>query len=70
MLEPIPVLVVSWLSNSPLPTLIPTHIKHLRSTAPKDMKTAKETRNRERAEVKKAKKSKKLIFNSRQLVSS
>jgi len=57
MLEPIPVLTASWLSNTtPLPTLIPTHIKHLRTTAPKDMKAAKEARNRERAEVKKAKK--------------
>lgn len=59
MLEPIPVLTASWLSNTtPLPTLIPTHVKHLRTTAPKDMKAAKEARNRERAEVKKAKKSK------------
>jgi ribonuclease P/MRP protein subunit POP3 len=62
MLEPIPVLVASWLSNStPLPILIPTHIKHLCTTAPKDMKTAKEARNRERAEVKKAKKVKKIL---------
>ena len=57
MLEPIPVLAASWLSNTThLPSLIPTHIKHLRTTAPKDMKAAKEVRNRERAEVKRAKK--------------
>ena len=59
MLEPISVLTASWLSNTtPLPKLIPTHIKQLRTTAPKDMKAAKESRNRERAEVKKAKRSK------------
>lgn len=58
MLEPIPVLAASWLSNTThLPSLIPTHIKHLRTTAPKDMKAAKEARNREKA-VKKAKKAK------------
>ena len=57
MLEPIPVLAASWLTNTtPLPTLIPTHLKHLRTTAPKDMKAAKEARNRERAEVKRQKK--------------
>jgi ribonuclease P/MRP protein subunit POP3 len=57
MLGTIPVLTASWLSNAtPLPTLIPTHIKHLRTSAPKDMKAAKEARNREKAEVKKAKK--------------
>lgn len=62
MLEPIPVLAASWLSNAtPLPTFIPTHIKHLRTTAPKDMKAAKEARNRERAEVKRAKKVKRSI---------
>jgi len=57
MLEPIPVLAASWLLDAkPLPTLIPTHIKHLRTSAPKDMKAAKEARIREKAEVKKAKK--------------
>ncbi|KAF8807845.1 hypothetical protein BYT27DRAFT_7223627 [Phlegmacium glaucopus] len=56
MLEPVPVLTASWLSNAKLPTLIPTHVKHLRTSAPKDMKAAKEARNREKAEVKKAKK--------------
>jgi ribonuclease P/MRP protein subunit POP3 len=57
ILEPIPLLTASWLSNAtPLPTLIPTHIKQLRTSAPKDMKATKESRNREKAEVKKAKK--------------
>ena len=56
MLEPIPILAASWLSNvTPLPTLIPTHIKQLRTSAPKDMKGAKEARKREKAD-KKAKK--------------
>lgn len=65
MLEPIPVLAAPWLSNpTPLPTLIPTHIKQIRTTAPKDMKAAKEARNRERAEVKKAKKAKKRVNSS------
>ena len=57
MLEPIPILAASWLSNAtPVRTLIPTHIKQLRTSAPKDMKAAKEARNREKAEVKKVKK--------------
>ena len=65
MLEPIPVLAASWLSNTTsLSTLIPTNIKHLRTTAPKDMKAAKEARKQGRAEAKKAKK-KKLILDSK-----
>jgi len=59
MLEPVPVLVASWLSNPTSLTLIPTHIKHLCTSAPTDMKAAKEARNREKAKAKKAKRVKK-----------
>ena len=36
--------------------MIPTHIKQLRTTAPKDMKAAKEQRTKGRAEAKRRKK--------------
>ena len=39
-------------------SLIPTHIKQLRTTAPKDMRAAKEQRSRGRAEAKARKKAK------------
>lgn len=53
MLGSIPILSASWLNTpepaqSNKPTLVPTHIKQLRTTAPKDMKAAKERRNRQR----------------------
>ncbi|KAF8913133.1 hypothetical protein CPB84DRAFT_1760415 [Gymnopilus junonius] len=57
MLDQVPVLSASWLSNpKPSHPLIGTHVKHLRTTAPKDMKAAKESRNQERADAKRRKK--------------
>lgn len=50
----------SWLAApaSAHGSLIPTHIKQLRTTAPKDMRAAKERRSRGRAEAKARKKAK------------
>lgn len=57
MLDQVPVLSASWLSNTEANrSLIATHVKHVRTTAPKDMKAAKESRNQERADAKKRKK--------------
>ncbi|KAF9486310.1 hypothetical protein BDN70DRAFT_793852 [Pholiota conissans] len=45
ILESIPILTASWLSQpKAIAPLISTHIKHLRTTVPKDMKEAKELR--------------------------
>ncbi|KAH9837012.1 uncharacterized protein C8Q71DRAFT_756488 [Rhodofomes roseus] len=58
LLENIPPPTASWLA-APMDTtvsLIPTHIKQLRTTAPKDMKAAKEQRSRGRAAAKLRKK--------------
>ncbi|KAG1747344.1 hypothetical protein EDB19DRAFT_300045 [Suillus lakei] len=57
MLQPVPVISAPWLvppdqSNYPK-CLIPTHIKQLRTTAPKDMKSAKEQRAKARVAAKK-----------------
>ncbi|EIW64352.1 uncharacterized protein TRAVEDRAFT_110159 [Trametes versicolor FP-101664 SS1] len=55
MLQNIPLLVAPWLESRPsVPsmTLVPTHIKQLRTTAPKDMRNAKEHRARGRAAAK------------------
>ncbi|EAU92807.2 hypothetical protein CC1G_01852 [Coprinopsis cinerea okayama7 len=44
-LESVPLLTASWLTPSAVPTqLIPTHIKHVKTSAPKDMKAAREKR--------------------------
>ncbi|KAF8665308.1 hypothetical protein AX16_000328 [Volvariella volvacea WC 439] len=43
-LETIPFLTASWLSIGQHTQLIPTHVKQLRTTAPRDMKQAKEQR--------------------------
>ncbi|EMD41966.1 hypothetical protein CERSUDRAFT_120846 [Gelatoporia subvermispora B] len=55
LLDNIPRLRASWLlpqvEASP-PALIPTHIKQLKTSAPKDMKAAKEQRSHKKAEVK------------------
>ncbi|KAL6309211.1 hypothetical protein BKA93DRAFT_822016 [Sparassis latifolia] len=64
LLEQIPTLRSSWLvppavhqGKPPMPKqIIPTHIKMLRTTAPKDMKAAKEERARGRAAAKKRRK--------------
>ncbi|KAG2157938.1 uncharacterized protein EDB93DRAFT_1077566 [Suillus bovinus] len=57
MLQSVPVISAPWLvppiqHNSPK-CLIPTHIKQLRTTAPKDMKSAKEQREKARVTAKK-----------------
>jgi len=50
LLEKVPVVTASWLHQSD--TLVPTHVKQLRTTAPKDMKAAKELRCEEKARAK------------------
>lgn len=57
MLQSVPVISAPWLvppvqPNSPK-CLVPTHIKQLRTTAPKDMKSAKEQRAKARVAAKK-----------------
>ncbi|KAF8973513.1 hypothetical protein BDZ97DRAFT_1647723 [Flammula alnicola] len=65
MLEPVPILTASWLSQSKSsPSLVPTHIKHLRTTAPKDMKEAKESRVQGRAVAKQKKLAQKSVAAS------
>jgi ribonuclease P/MRP protein subunit POP3 len=54
LLDGLPVLSASWLSSPGLH--IPTHIKQLKTTAPKDMKKVKEQRLQGRVEAKKRKK--------------
>lgn len=45
LLDTIPTLAAPWLSNAAQhQQLIPTHIKQVRTSAPKDMKAAKEQR--------------------------
>ncbi|OCH94751.1 hypothetical protein OBBRIDRAFT_722113 [Obba rivulosa] len=59
LLDNVPRLSASWLlpqTEATRPTLIPTHIKQLRTTAPKDMKAAKEQRSQKRADAKERKK--------------
>lgn len=57
MLQPVPVISAPWLMPPVQPSspkcLIPTHIKQLRTTAPKDMKSAKEQRAKARVAAKK-----------------
>jgi len=48
MSEQVSTLSASWLSK-PAPSLIATHIKQIRTTAPKDMKAAKMVRTQEKA---------------------
>ncbi|KAI0652104.1 hypothetical protein C8Q79DRAFT_936129 [Trametes meyenii] len=56
LLQDLPLISAPWLSpafcDQPV-ALVPTHIKQLRTTAPKDMKSAKERRIRQRAAAKK-----------------
>jgi len=66
LLDSVPVLRASWLSQPEHTSksapgdvgalLIPTHIKQLRTTVPKDMRAAKEQRTKARAEAKRRKK--------------
>ncbi|KDR85470.1 hypothetical protein GALMADRAFT_234358 [Galerina marginata CBS 339.88] len=56
MLEQVPTITASWLSTTKaMPALVTTHVKHLRTTAPKDMKAAKELRNQGKSDAKKRK---------------
>ena len=69
LLDSVPVLRASWLSqpehasNSDpgelSASLVPTHIKQLRTTVPKDMKAAKEQRTKARTEAKRRKRERK-----------
>jgi hypothetical protein len=55
-LDKVPIVTAPWLSQADTSyTLIPTHIKQLRTTAPKDMKAAKESRNKERVQARQRK---------------
>ena len=66
LLDSVPVLRASWLTQSEHTShsnlgelgalLVPTHIKQLRTTVPKDMKAAKEQRTKGRAAAKRRKK--------------
>ena len=56
LLDKVPILTASWLSQADTShTLIPTHIKQFCTTAPKDMKAAKEARSEGRAKAKQRK---------------
>jgi ribonuclease P/MRP protein subunit POP3 len=66
LLEPIPLLAASWLAPSQeRPSLIPTHIKLLKTTAPKDMKEAKEARIQGKAAAKQRKAAQKANVKSK-----
>lgn len=53
LLDSVPIVSAPWLCHSDTPQLVPTHIKQLRTTAPKDMKAAREQRSKARAAAKK-----------------
>ncbi|KAF9267407.1 hypothetical protein L218DRAFT_855842 [Marasmius fiardii PR-910] len=57
--ERAPVVTAPWLVPLPPQQIVPTHIKQLRTTAPKDMKDAKERRTAGRKTAKARKKAKK-----------
>ncbi|KAF5385237.1 hypothetical protein D9615_001283 [Tricholomella constricta] len=60
-LETVPTLAATWLTSSvPHPKFVPTHIKHLRTSAPKDMKVEKQRRKEGKA-LKKETGSKKIL---------
>jgi ribonuclease P/MRP protein subunit POP3 len=53
LLDKVPVLTAPWLSQIETSrSLVPTHVKLLKTTAPKDMKAAKELRREGRAKAK------------------
>ncbi|PPR02700.1 hypothetical protein CVT26_009803 [Gymnopilus dilepis] len=57
LLDRVPDLSAPWLlKKAPTSTLIETHVRHIRTTAPKDMKAAKELRTLEKSEAKRKKK--------------
>ncbi|EKM48712.1 uncharacterized protein PHACADRAFT_61593, partial [Phanerochaete carnosa HHB-10118-sp] len=60
LLESVPILTAPWLHPTPnaRTELVPTHIKQLKTTAPKDMRAAKELRTKGRVEAKRRKQAK------------
>ncbi|KAH9846849.1 hypothetical protein C2E23DRAFT_743223 [Lenzites betulinus] len=73
LLQPTSLLVAPWLESgaSARPTtLIPTHVKQVRTTAPKDMKAAKDKRARTRAAAKERRKHKSTLVPKRITLSS
>ncbi|KAH6916994.1 hypothetical protein BKA70DRAFT_1367535 [Coprinopsis sp. MPI-PUGE-AT-0042] len=63
--ESVPLLTASWLTPAATPAqLVPTHIKHLQTSAPKDMKATKEERMREKLAAKARRKVKKTTGTS------
>ncbi|KAF9074824.1 hypothetical protein BDP27DRAFT_1257990 [Rhodocollybia butyracea] len=67
LIADVPILTASWLSTQVTiaelkrTSIVPTHIKQLRTTAPKDMKAAKEQRATGRAMAKEKRKNAKLV---------
>lgn len=55
LLDSVPVLTAPWLRPGVKQALIPPHIKQLKTTAPKDMRAAKEVRTKRRAAAKQRK---------------
>jgi len=59
LVSSVPTLAATWLSVAThRQELIPTHIKQIKTSAPKDMKAAKERRMKGKALAKKTKKAK------------
>jgi ribonuclease P/MRP protein subunit POP3 len=58
-LDSVPTLTATWLA-APItrPIFVPTHIKQIKTFAPKDMRAEKERRKEEKALARKAKKQK------------
>jgi ribonuclease P/MRP protein subunit POP3 len=61
LMDAVPTLRASWLTSPAAASdlsksLVPTHIKQVRTSAPKDMKLAKEQRTKSRAEAKERRK--------------
>jgi ribonuclease P/MRP protein subunit POP3 len=50
--DAVPTLVATWLASIPRQQLVPTHIKQVRTSAPKDMRAAKERRLERKATAK------------------
>jgi ribonuclease P/MRP protein subunit POP3 len=44
LLDNVPTLTATWLASIPRHQLVPTHIKQVHTSAPKDMKAAKQGR--------------------------
>ncbi|KAJ7597498.1 hypothetical protein C8J56DRAFT_772768 [Mycena floridula] len=61
LVESLPLLSAQWLSTLPQTEFIPTHIKQLKTSAPKDMKAAKEQKKAAKAESKASAKEKQKV---------